>query len=161
MDTWAGFLSAMCSITESGAYTASLFLVHVSPNPFGAIAAGIAVGAVVATVIGFSANRGRSFCLGEFGFQSDRLLACRIRVAEFNPRRGWPAQQCGRHRLSGFQRQAHGLSLRAHLQVPPFLLPKIFTLSPYGVLVRSMKENEDRVQFLAMTPSAINGSLLF
>jgi branched-chain amino acid transport system permease protein len=133
-----------------GAYTASLFLIHVSPNPFGAIAAGIAVGAVVATIIGFIVvqTEGAPFALVNLAFnQIGYWLAASGLQSITRGEDGLPssAEAIG---FLDFSDKPTVFLFALICMLAVFLLLKVFTLSPYGVLVRSMKENEARVQFI-------------
>jgi branched-chain amino acid transport system permease protein len=133
-----------------GAYTASLFLVHVSPNPFGAIAAGIAVGAVVASVIGFIVvqTEGAPFALVNLAFnQIGYWLAASGLQQITRGEDGLPSSVAAVGFLD-FNDKPTVFVFALLCMLAVFFLLKTFTLSPYGVLVRSMKENDDRVQFL-------------
>jgi branched-chain amino acid transport system permease protein len=133
-----------------GAYTASLFLVHITPNPFLAIAAGVATSAVVATLIGFIVvqTEGAPFALVNLAFnQIGYWLAASGLQGITKGEDGLPSSVNAVGFLD-FNDKTTVFVFALICLLGVFLLLKIFTLSPYGVLVRSMKENEDRVKFL-------------
>ncbi len=134
----------------TGAYMASLALNHLAPNPFLAIAAALVCGAALAAVLGFVVVRvhGAAFALVNLGFNQIGF---------------WLA-------LSGLQDYTHGEDgLPSTVEAVGFLdfsvtpvafgfmvvclllvfwLLKTLTASPFGIMIRSIKENEDRVKFL-------------
>lgn len=133
-----------------GAYTASLFLVQVSPNPFWAIAAGVAAGAVLATVIGFIVvqTQGAPFALVNLAFNQIGFWLAASGLQRFTRGEDGLPSSVAAVGFMDFNDKPTVFIFALICLLAVFLILKIFTLSPYGVLIRSMKENEDRVQFL-------------
>jgi branched-chain amino acid transport system permease protein len=134
----------------TGAYIASLMLLHVSGNPFLAMAAGVAVGAVVAMVLGFIVLQtdGAPFALINLAFNQIGFWLVASGLQQYTKGEDGLNTTAGRWGFLDFANQpiAFGFLLVCLLLV--FILLRIFTLSPYGITVRSIKENDDRVKFL-------------
>jgi branched-chain amino acid transport system permease protein len=133
-----------------GGYIASLVLVHVSHNPFVAIAIGVAWGTAVAMVLGFIVVRLRDapFALTNLAFNQIGFWLANAGLQNYTEGEDGLSSMANRIGFLDFTRQpvAFGFMLACLLLV--FWLLRTFTRSPYGVLVRSIKENEDRVKFL-------------
>lgn len=137
-----------------GAYAASLFLVEVSPNPFWAILAGMAVGGAVAAAVGFIVvqTEGAPFALVNLAFnQIGYWLAASGLQHLTRGEDGLPSSVAAVSFLDFNDKPTFFVFALACL-LAVFLLLKTFTQSPYGVLLRSIKENEDRVCFLGYDP---------
>lgn len=134
----------------AGAYTVGLSLRYVTSNPLIAIVLGIAVACLVGMALGTITIRvtGAAFALTNLAFN----------------RVGWFLVMSPLKSITGGE---NGLSIRnlsfwyINFRNPTcrfwfalisllavFFLLRIFTSSPYGVLLRSIKENEKRVRFL-------------
>ena len=134
----------------TGAYVASLVLLHISPNPFLAIAAGVLAGAVLAVVVGFIVLQtdGAPFALINLAFNQIGFWLAASGLQRYTKGEDGLNTTAGAVGFLNFSNPpvAFGFLLICLLLV--FLLLKIFTLSPYGITIRSIKENDDRVKFL-------------
>lgn len=134
----------------TGAYVASLVLLHISPNPFLAIAAGVLAGAVLAVVVGFIVLQtdGAPFALINLAFNQIGFWLAASGLQRYTKGEDGLNTTAGAVGFLNFASPpvAFGFLLICLLLV--FLLLKIFTLSPYGITIRSIKENDDRVKFL-------------
>ena len=133
-----------------GAYTASLFLVHVSPNPlFGDRRRGRRWGGGGHGHRFYrGSNRGAPFALVNLAFNQIGYLAGRFRVAAFYPGEDGLPNSVAAVGFMDFNDKPTVFLFALICMLAVFFLLKTFTLSPYGVLIRSIKENEERVQFL-------------
>lgn len=133
-----------------GIYAASLALVHLAPNPFLAIGAGIMGSALLSSVLGFVVVRieGATFALVNLALNQ---------IGFWLAMSGLQAYTRGEDGLSSTVRAigfldfykvpvAFGFMLACLLLV--FGLLRMLTRSPFGILIRSIKENEERVKFL-------------
>lgn len=133
-----------------GTYAASLALVHLAPNPFLAIGAGILASAVLSSALGFIVVRteGATFALVNLALNQ---------IGFWLAMSGLQAYTRGEDGLSSSVRAigfldfykvpvAFGFMLVCLVLV--FGLLRMLTRSPFGILIRSIKENEDRVRFL-------------
>ena len=133
-----------------GMYAASLALVHLAPNPFLAIGAGIFASAVLSSALGFIVVRteGATFALVNLALNQ---------IGFWLAMSGLQAYTRGEDGLSSSVRAigfldfykvpvAFGFMLVCLLLV--FGLLRMLTRSPFGILIRSIKENEERVKFL-------------
>ena len=134
----------------TGAYVASLVLLHISPNPFLAIASGVLAGAVLAVVVGFIVLQtdGAPFALINLAFNQIGFWLAASGLQRYTKGEDGLNTTAGAVGFLNFSNEpvAFGFLLICLLLV--FLLLKIFTLSPYGITIRSIKENDDRVKFL-------------
>jgi branched-chain amino acid transport system permease protein len=134
----------------TGAYVASLMLLHVSRNPFLAIAAGVVVGAVLAILLGFIVLQtdGAPFALINLAFNQIGFWLAASGLQQYTKGEDGLNTPVGKVGVLDFANQpiAFGFLLICLLLV--FLLLRTFTLSPYGVTIRSIKENDNRVKFL-------------
>ena len=134
----------------TGAYMASLVLLHVSRNPFLAIAAGVAAGALLAMVLGFIVLQtdGAPFALINLAFNQIGFWLIASGLQAYTKGEDGLNTTAGTLGFINFSNHpfAFGFFLVCLLLV--FVLLKVFTISPYGITVRSIKENEDRVKFL-------------
>jgi branched-chain amino acid transport system permease protein len=126
----------------TGVYVSTLFSLHVSPNPILSMFAGIAGGAIVARL------SEASFALTNLAFNQ---------VGFFLIGSAFQTVTHGEDGISsgvepwGFldfanEYIAYGFVMVCLLLT--FLVLKTLTRSPYGILIRSIKENEVRVRFL-------------
>lgn len=134
----------------TGGYVASLVLVHLSPNPFLAIAVGMASGALLAVVLGSIVVRLRDapFALANLAFNQIGFWLANAGLQDYTEGEDGLSSMAESIGFLDFTNQpvAFGFMLVCLLLV--FWLLRTFTLSPYGVMVRSIKENEERVKFL-------------
>ncbi len=134
----------------TGGYVASLVLVHLSPNPFLAIAVGMASGALLAVVLGSIVVRLQDapFALANLAFNQIGFWMANAGLQDYTEGEDGLSSMAESIGFLDFTNQpvAFGFMLVCLLLV--FWLLRTFALSPYGVMVRSIKENEERVKFL-------------
>lgn len=134
----------------AGGYGASLALLHLSPNPFLAIVVGVVGGAALAAVVGFVVVRTKdaAFALVNLAFNQIGFWVVLSGLQDFtHGEDGLPSEV----EVIGFldfynTPVAFGFMLVCLLLV--FWLLKLLVSSPFGIMVKSIKENEDRVKFL-------------
>lgn len=134
----------------TGVYVSTLFSLHVSPNPILSMLAGIAGGAFVAGILGLvvAPLSEAAFALTNLAFNQVGFFL--IGSAFQTVTHGEDGISCGVEPW-GFldftnEYVAYGFVLACLLFT--FLVLKTVTRSPYGILIRSIKENEVRVRFL-------------
>ena len=135
----------------SGAYASALWLAYVSPSSFWALVVGIGVSAFLAAIIGLVAIRtsGASFALINMAFNEIGFFLVHSALEHYTF--GEDGLTCSGEPLFGLidfynESQAFITILIALLLV--FWLLRSLTNSSYGVVIRSIKENENRVKFL-------------
>ena len=132
----------------SGAYAVTLFAEHLSPNPFLAlaVAAAAAVGVLIGPII--VRTTGAAFALINLAFnQIGHFLV----LIAFSKSTGGEDGMSAHFSKIGFfdvldRRVIFVFSLLCLLLV--FYLLKRLTSSPFGILLRTIKENETRARFL-------------
>ncbi|MBW1816252.1 MAG: branched-chain amino acid ABC transporter permease [Deltaproteobacteria bacterium] len=134
----------------TGVYVSTLFSLHVSPNPILSMLAGIAGGAIVAGILGLLVARlsDAPFALTNLAFNQVGFFL--IGSAFQKVTHGEDGLSCGVEPW-GFldfanETVAYGFVLACLLFT--FFVLKTLTNSPYGIIIRSIKENEVRVKFL-------------
>lgn len=134
----------------TGAYMASLSLLHLTPNPFLAMLAGLVCGAALAAVLGYVVVRtsGAAFALVNLAFNQIGFWLALSGLQDYtHGEDGLPSAVEVLGPLDFYYPPvAFGFMLACLLLV--FWLLKTFTASPFGIVVKSIKENEDRVKFL-------------
>ncbi len=135
----------------AGAYGAALWLVYGNPSALLALAVGMAVAAAMAAVLGGIVLRthGASFALINMAFNEIGHFLVQSPLAAYTL--GEDGLSCSADPLFGWvslydDRWAFALSAAALLAV--YALLRVLMRSPFGLLVRSIRENESRVQFL-------------
>ena len=134
----------------SGAYAVTLFAEHLSPNPFLALALAVATAAAVGALIGpiIVRTTGAAFALINLAFnQIGHFLV----LIAFSKSTGGEDGMSAHFSKIGFfdvldRRVIFVFSLLCLLLV--FYLLKRLTSSPFGILLRTIKENETRARFL-------------
>ncbi len=134
----------------TGAYAASLTILHVSDNPFLAIAAGVAAGALLAMPLGFIVLQtdGAPFALINLAFNQIGFWLVASGLQRYTKGEDGLNTSAGSVGFLNFSNQPLAFGFFLIVLLLDFLLLKIFTVSPYGITIRSIKENEDRVKFL-------------
>lgn len=134
----------------TGVYVSTLFSLHVSPNPLLSMLAGIAGGALVAGLIGLimAPLSGAPFALTNLAFNQVGFFL--IGSAFQSVTHGEDGISCGVQPWGALdfanEYVAYGFVLACLLFT--FWVLKTLTNSPYGIIIRSIKENEIRVRFL-------------
>lgn len=135
----------------AGAYGAAIWLVHGSRDPLTALAAGILAAALLATVLGLIVIRthGASFALINMAFNEIGHFAVQSPLSGIT--HGEDGMSCSAGTLFGAVNLYHdgaAFAVVAVALIATFALLRLLTASPYGVLIRSIRENERRVAFL-------------
>jgi branched-chain amino acid transport system permease protein len=135
----------------AGAYGAALWLVYGSKGPLTALAAGIVLAALLAAVLGGIVMRthGASFALINMAFNEIGHFAIQSPLSSVT--HGEDGLSCTADRIFGvvnLNRDAWAFGFAAVMLLAVFALLRALTRSPYGILVRSIRENEQRVKFL-------------
>jgi branched-chain amino acid transport system permease protein len=133
-----------------GAYAITLFTEHVSKNPFLAILAGIFAGAAIGVILGPIIVRTSGACFALINLAFDQVGYFLVIVA-FSKYTGGEDGMSAYFAKTGFldfgkKPVIFGFVLLC-LLITYYVLKKL-TSSPYGVLIKSIKENETRVKFL-------------
>ncbi|MFZ5584685.1 MAG: branched-chain amino acid ABC transporter permease [Thermodesulfobacteriota bacterium] len=133
-----------------GAYAASLTLLHLAPNPLLAIAVGLVAGLLVAAVMGLVVVQvqGAAFALVNLAINQIGFWLAMAGLQEYtHGEDGLPSSAQALGFLDFYNPPvAFGFMLACLLLV--FGALRVLTTSPYGVMVRAIKENENRVKFL-------------
>ena len=134
----------------TGAYAITLFSAHVSQNPLLAILAGIAAGALIGVIIGPVVVRTTGACFALINLAFDQVGYFLVLVA-FSKYTGGEDGMSVYFSKMGFldfgqKPVMFGFTLLCLLLT--YYLLKKFTSSPFGILIKSIKENETRVKFL-------------
>ncbi len=135
----------------AGAYGAALWLVYGNASALLALAVGMAVAAAMAALLGGIVLRthGASFALINMAFNEIGHFLVQSPLAAYTL--GEDGLSCTADPLFGLlslyeDRWAFAFSAAMLLAV--YALLRVLTRSPFGILVRSIRENESRVQFL-------------
>jgi branched-chain amino acid transport system permease protein len=135
----------------AGAYGAALWLVHGSRDPLTALAAGVLAAALLAALLGLIVIRthGASFALINMAFNEIGHFAIQSPLSGIT--HGEDGMSCSAGKLFGvinLYNDGAAFVVVAATLIAVFALLRQLTASPYGVLIRSIKENERRVAFL-------------
>jgi branched-chain amino acid transport system permease protein len=135
----------------TGAYGAALWLVYAGNDPLAALAVGLAAAAALSAVLGLVVIRthGASFALINMAFNEIGHFMVQSPLASVT--HGEDGLSCSAGKLFGvidFYKDEWAFMAAAATLLAVFALLKVLTTSPYGLLVRSIKENEKRVKFL-------------
>ena len=135
----------------TGAYVTSAFIVYATPNPLLGMAAGVFAGVLVAMLVGLIVSRadGAPFALTNLAFNAVGLFLVQSALAKWTD--GDNGLPCTIMQPVGFldflQKPVNFWFTMVWLLVIFYFLKRL-TRSPYGLLVRSIKEDESRVKFL-------------
>jgi len=134
----------------TGAYVSSLVLIHLSPNPFLAMLIGVASGALIATVLGFIVVRLKEapFALVNLAFNQIGFWLANAGLQDYTEGEDGLSSMAETVGFLDFTSQWSAFWFILICLLLVFWLLRTFTLSPYGIMVRSIKENENRVKFL-------------
>jgi branched-chain amino acid transport system permease protein len=135
----------------TGAYTAAICMAHVSTDPFWAIAVAVAVSSLTAAILGSVAVRthGAAFALINMAFNEIGFFAVRSLLQKHT--KGDDGLSFIADPLFGvldFYQEAHSFILVLAVLVAVYAFLKTLSRSPFGILIRSIRENEIRVSFL-------------
>lgn len=134
----------------TGAYCAGLFLKYLNPHPLLAILIGIGAAIVLAMILGFVVVRTTGACFALMNLAFNHIgfflvLSPLRKITNGEDGFGISAAPVGFLNFSS-RPTMFAFSLICLLLV--FYLLRKLTSSPYGVLLRSIKEDENRVRFL-------------
>ncbi len=138
----------------TGAYAAAMCATFLSPNPLVALVVAVASGAAVGLLLGPIVVRttGACFALINMAFNQVGHFLALIAFAKWTGGEDGTSISFSRVGLLDFGNKAHmfGLALVSLLGV--VWLMKRLTESPFGILLRTVKEKEARVPFLGYDP---------
>jgi len=134
----------------TGAYGCGLFLKYVGSNPFLAMFTGILMAGLLGTVIGLIMVRTTGACFSLMALAFNQIgfflvLSPLKRITNGEDGFGIHAASIGFLKLSN---KFIMFSLVLFFLLAAFYLLKKLTSSPYGILIRSIKEDETRVRFI-------------
>lgn len=134
----------------TGAYAVTLFSEHISHNPFLAVLAGIGAGVLIGVILGPIIVRTSGACFALINLAFNQIGSFLVIVAFSKLTGGEDGMSAHFSKLAFFdfgkKPVIFGFVLLCLLLT--YYLLKRFIASPYGVLIKSIKENETRVQFL-------------
>ncbi len=134
----------------TGAYALTLFTEHVSKNPFLAILAGICAGALVGIILGpiIVRTSGACFALINLAFDQVGYFLVIVAFSRYTGGEDGMSAYFSKMGFVDFGKKPIIFGFVLLCLLATFYLLKKLTSSPYGVLIRSIKENETRVKFL-------------
>jgi len=134
----------------TGAYVAGLFIKYLSPNPLLAILAGCVAASILGMLLGFIIVRATGACFALINLAFNHIgffLVLSPLRGITNGEDGFGVHAKSFLFLDPSSKLNIFLFVLACLLFVFYLLRKLVT-SPYGILIRSIKENENRVRFL-------------
>jgi branched-chain amino acid transport system permease protein len=134
----------------TGAYALTLFTEHVSKNPILAILAGICAGALIGIILGpiIVRTSGACFALINLAFDQVGYFLVIVAFSKYTGGEDGMSAYFGKLPLLDFGKKPVIFGFVLFCLLLTYYLLKKFTSSPYGVLIKSIKENETRVKFL-------------
>lgn len=135
----------------AGAYSAALWLVYVNNNPLAALLAGVVVAACLAALLGriVMRTRGASFALINMAFNEIGYFAIQSPLSRYTHGDDGLSSSAGKlFGVIDLQNDWWALAFAGVILLLVFWFLRVLTTSPFGILVRSIKENEKRVEFL-------------
>jgi branched-chain amino acid transport system permease protein len=135
----------------TGAYGTALWLVYGNNNSLMGLLTGLTATALCSGLVGLIVvrNRGAAFALINMAFNEIGYFL--VTSALVGLTRGADGLSCTAGRMFGFVNfydDAHAFYFVLLIVLAAFCFLRILTQSSYGVLIRSVKENEKRTQFL-------------
>lgn len=135
----------------AGAYGTALWLVYGSKSPLIALAVGMLVAALLAAGLGRIVMRthGAPFALINMAF--NEIGHFMIQSPLSGVTQGEDGLSCSADNIFGIinlYKDGWAFGFAVVMLLAVFALLRVLTASPYGILVRSIKENEQRVKFL-------------
>ncbi|MCP4344840.1 MAG: branched-chain amino acid ABC transporter permease [Desulfobacterales bacterium] len=133
-----------------GVYCSTLFSLHINPNPILSMMAGIIGGTCAAGVLGLFVARlsGAAFTLTNLAFNQAGFFIVGSVLSDLT--HGEDGLSCGVEAwgILDFANEKAAFIFVLSCLLFTFFFLKILTISPYGTLIRSIRENEQRVRFL-------------
>jgi branched-chain amino acid transport system permease protein len=135
----------------AGAYGTALFLVYVGKDPVAALLAGVVVAALLAAVLGLIVMRthGASFALINMALNEIGYFVIQSPLSKFTHGEDGLSSSAGKlFGVINLYDDVSAFVLLGIMLLLVFAFLRVLTTSPFGLLVRSLKENERRVAFL-------------
>jgi branched-chain amino acid transport system permease protein len=134
----------------TGVYVSTLFSLHVSPNPFLSMAAGIVGGAVLASILGLVVARlsDAPFALTNLAFNQVGFFLIGSALQEYTHGEDGISSGIEPWGFLDFANEHVAFVFVLVCLLLTYYVLKVLTSSPYGILIKSIKENESRVKFL-------------
>jgi len=134
----------------TGAYTITLFSEHVSQNPLLAILASLVAGALIGVILGpiIVRTTGACFALINLAFCQVGYFLVLVAFSRYTGGEDGMSAYFSKLSFLNFGNKYIVFGFVLFCLLLTYYLLKKFTSSPFGVLIRSIKENETRVKFL-------------
>lgn len=134
----------------SGAYGITLFTEHVSRNPILAIIASIFAGALIGAIIGpiIVRTTGACFALINLAFNQVGYFLAVVAFSKYTGGEDGMSVSFSKIGFIDFTNKPFKFGFVLCCLLITYYLLRKFTSSPYGILIKSIKENETRVKFL-------------
>lgn len=134
----------------SGAYAVTLFAEHLSPNPFLALVFAVAAAAAVGALIGpiIVRTTGAAFALINLAFNQIGYFLVLIAFSKYTGGEDGMSAHFSKVGFFDVQDRTVIFGFSLFCLVLTFYLLKRLTSSPFGILLRTIKENETRARFL-------------
>lgn len=134
----------------SGAYGITLFTEHVSRNPFLAIIASICAGALLGVIVGpiIIRTTGACFALINLAFNQVGYFLVVVAFSKYTGGEDGMSVSFSKFGFIDFSNKPFKFGFVLLCLLGTYYLLRKFTSSPYGILIKSIKENETRVKFL-------------
>lgn len=134
----------------TGAYATTLFTVYFSENPFLAVAFGIFAGAMIGLLLGpiIIRTTGACFALINLAFNQVGYFLALVAFPEYTGGEDGKSAAFSQIGFIDFNNRAVMFAFALLCLLLTFYVLKKITESSYGVLVKSIKEDEARVKFL-------------
>jgi branched-chain amino acid transport system permease protein len=135
----------------TGAYVAALWLQHSGNDPLLALLMAVGVTAVLSAVVGWISvqTSGAAFALLTMAFNELGFFAAQSALSRYT--KGDDGLMASPGKVLGLLRlgkDEHAFIFVLLVFMIAFFLLRLLTRSPFGILIRSIKENETRVRFL-------------
>jgi branched-chain amino acid transport system permease protein len=134
----------------TGVYGSTLFSVYVNTNPFLAMAVGVLSAAILAAILGLIVVNLQEapFALTNLAFNQVGLFLIGSAFQKVTHGEDGISSGVMPWGFVNFSNEKFAFVAVLGCLLLTFLLLKVLTNSPYGIIIRSIKENENRVKFL-------------
>jgi len=134
----------------TGAYAVTLFPEYISQNPLLAILAALVAGALIGVILGpiIVRTTGACFALINLAFCQVGYFLVLVAFSRYTGGEDGMSAYFSKMPLLNFGNKGVVLGFVLFCLLLAYFLLKKLTSSPFGVLIRSIKENETRVKFL-------------